>query len=163
MPYGFYGHLRIFGENSVSNKKRSDQLNIANDASSDEKEKIYAGLQQYNADQTQGMIREPGIDIFLTLKNDQGDVLGGISCIAVLKSLNIQVLWIDERYRGIGYGKDLVLEAERIAKQNGCISAQTTSYSFQALDFYQKLGYEVFGVFDIYPNGIKKYFLMKRF
>jgi ribosomal protein S18 acetylase RimI-like enzyme len=63
----------------------------------------------------------------------------------------------------MGYGKELVSKAEHIAKERGCISAQTFSYSFQAPEFYQKLGYEIFGIIDDYPNGIKKYFLKKKF
>ncbi|MFW9920090.1 MAG: GNAT family N-acetyltransferase [Candidatus Thorarchaeota archaeon] len=58
-------------------------------------------------------------------------------------------------------GTRLVREGERMAKEEGCISCQTSSYSFQAPGFYQKLGYEVFGVFEGYPNDIKKYYLGK--
>ena len=34
--------------------------------------------------------------------------------------------------------------------------------SFQAPDFYQRLGYEVFGVIDRHPWGYQKVFLQKR-
>ncbi|TFF68032.1 GNAT family N-acetyltransferase, partial [Candidatus Thorarchaeota archaeon] len=80
---------------------------------------------------------------------------------AIYKSLLIDIVWIEEAHRGRGYGRALVSEAERIAQSNGCISAQTSSYSFQAPEFYQALGYEVFGEFDGYPDGIKKYYLGK--
>jgi ribosomal protein S18 acetylase RimI-like enzyme len=34
--------------------------------------------------------------------------------------------------------------------------------SFQAPQFYEKLGYKTVGVFKEYPDGIKKFFLEKK-
>ena len=143
--------------------KGVNRLEITRDPSNDEIELVYAGLSHYNSKKTQGMMKDSRKEIFLTLKDNQGGVMGGIFCFSVLNNLNIQILWIDERYRRMGYGKNLVLEAEKIAKENGCISSQTFSYSFQAPEFYQKLGYEIFGVIEDYPLGIKKFFLRKKF
>lgn len=61
----------------------------------------------------------------------------------------------------MGYGKELVLESERLAKEDGCISTNTSSYSFQSPQFYQKLGYKIVGVFEGYPKDIKKFFFEK--
>ena len=52
-------------------------------------------------------------------------------------------------------------EAERIAREHGCTFAHTTTFSYQAPDFYQRLGYRIFGVIEGYPDGIKQYFLKK--
>jgi hypothetical protein len=42
------------------------------------------------------------------------------------------------------------------------IVAILDTYSFQAPGFYQRLGYEVFGVIHGYPRGYQKWFLKKR-
>ena len=53
---------------------------------------------------------------------------------------------------------------EEMAKEMGAKLAQVDTYDFQALLFYQKLGYEVFGVLDNCPiEGNKRYYLSKSF
>jgi ribosomal protein S18 acetylase RimI-like enzyme len=55
----------------------------------------------------------------------------------------------------------LLAEAERIAQERGCIGAQLDTMSWQALTFYERHGYSVFGVLDNFPPGHRKYFLKK--
>jgi GNAT superfamily N-acetyltransferase len=113
-------------------------------------------------DQTDSLLKKPGVEIKLILKDDRGQVFGGIFCNTFLYCIYIDVLWVDEQFRGGGYGKELMLEAERIAKENGCLFAHTCTFSYQSPHFYQHLGYEVFSVLDDYPENIKQYFLKKR-
>lgn len=49
--------------------------------------------------------------------------------------------------------------AEREAIARGCHVAMLSTFSFQAPDFYQRLGYEAFVLLDGCPVGHKKYFL----
>ena len=51
--------------------------------------------------------------------------------------------------------------AEREAVARRCHLAVLDTHSFQAPDFYKRLGYEEIGVADGYPIGHKKYFLKK--
>ena len=117
-------------------------------------------LSQYNAEESEGFSRKPGIPINLTLKDDQ-QVIGGLMGRTIYLSFIIDHLWIDKTYRGKGHGTRLVREGERLAKEEGCISSQTSTYSFQAPEFYKKLDYDIFGVFAGYPDGIKKFYLGK--
>ncbi|MHA1925104.1 MAG: hypothetical protein ACXABV_07220 [Candidatus Thorarchaeota archaeon] len=55
------------------------------------------------------------------------------------------------------------MEAERIAKENGCISGQAWVLSFQTLKFFQKLGYEVFGISEDYPEPTKECYFIKKY
>jgi hypothetical protein len=43
----------------------------------------------------------------------------------------------------------------------GCHSARLDTFSFQAPEFYRRMGYEVFGVLD-YPPDHKRIFLKKQ-
>ena len=52
--------------------------------------------------------------------------------------------------------------AEQEARDRGCSHAHCDTYDFQALPFYQKLGYQVFGQLEDYPAGHTRYFLQKR-
>jgi ribosomal protein S18 acetylase RimI-like enzyme len=43
----------------------------------------------------------------------------------------------------------------------GCVGVWLNTFSFQALGFYQRLGYEVFGSLDDHPRGSQRYFMRK--
>lgn len=75
--------------------------------------------------------------------------------------LCIVVLWVHESFRGAGYGKALLAAAEQEAVKRGCQYAYLDTFSFQALEFYQKRGYVVFGELPNFPQGHSRYFLKK--
>ncbi len=52
--------------------------------------------------------------------------------------------------------------AEQEAVKRSCLHAHLDTFDFQALPFYQKQGYEIFGQLEDYPVGHKRYFLQKR-
>jgi ribosomal protein S18 acetylase RimI-like enzyme len=62
--------------------------------------------------------------------------------------------------RGSGAGRALMAAAESHAAATGCHSAWLDS--FQARDFYEALGYTVFGQLEDYPKGQTRWFLRKR-
>jgi len=55
-----------------------------------------------------------------------------------------------------------MLAAEAEARKRGCDNAHCDTFDFQALPFYQKLGYETFGHLEDYPANHVRYFLRKR-
>jgi GNAT superfamily N-acetyltransferase len=130
--------------------------------SQEEYKYVCKSLYGYNVAQTGGLLQKPGIDINLLLKDEEGQVWAGIFCETWLYSLYIDVLWVDERCRGQGFGRALIEEAERIAREHGCTFAHTTTFSYQAPAFYQRAGYTVLAAMDDYPEGITRYFLRKK-
>jgi GNAT superfamily N-acetyltransferase len=123
---------------------------------------VQAKLYDFCQDQTGAEYGRPGIEISLVLKDSQGNVVGGIGASTVMRVMFLEVLWVANEHRKMGYGTDLVLAAERIGLEQGCITSQTWSLSFQAPGFYQKIGYQVLGVYDGYSDGITETVLMKR-
>ncbi|MBN2007203.1 MAG: GNAT family N-acetyltransferase [Anaerolineae bacterium] len=123
---------------------------------------IQQKLKEYNLAQTNGDYDTPGIEINLVLKNPRGNIVGGISASTQLRVMYLESFWVADEYRGLGYGRDLVLAAEKIGFDKGCLASHTWSFSFQAPGFYQKVGYEVLGIYDGYPDGITEYVLGKR-
>ncbi|HET6446396.1 MAG TPA: GNAT family N-acetyltransferase, partial [candidate division Zixibacteria bacterium] len=73
----------------------------------------------------------------------------------------IHCLWVSERLRDQGIGSRLVLAIEQEAAERGGSTAITNTYSFQAPEFYAKLGYETFGIIPGFGNRFQKYFLRK--
>ena len=143
------------------NDPLNSPLTLHAEFSSDDKQHVFRSLYQHNVDATQRLLQKPGIDIQFVLKDAEGKPMGGIFCDTFLYCLYIDVLWLDERYRGQGYGKILICEAEKIAREKGCTFAHTCTFSYQSPHFYKAMGYEVFATLADYPDGIKQFFLKK--
>jgi len=143
-------------------KTQTPKLTITPDVTPEDKQVVCKNLYGYNVEKTDRLLQKPGIDINLVLKDESGQVLGGILCDTFLYSLYIDVLWLHDSLRGQGYGKALILEAERIAREHGCTFAHTCTFSYQSPEFYRAVGYSVFAVLEDYPDGIRQYFLKKR-
>jgi ribosomal protein S18 acetylase RimI-like enzyme len=96
------------------------------------------------------------------LKNERGEVMGGLLGSVWGGWLHITYLWIDEAVRGKRWATKLMDQAEAYARERGCHSATLDTHSFQARPFYERRGYEVFGTLEDYPKGHKKFFLKKK-
>ena len=74
----------------------------------------------------------------------------------------LQQLWVDSPHRKKGVGTLLVREFERGGAARGCRTFYLDTFSFQALDFYRSLGYapglEIAG----FPDGIRKYVMVRK-
>jgi len=137
-----------------------DQMNVSFEPNEADYESICSNLYQYNVRTTNGLLKPKDINIFL--RDDLGKAIGGLFCETWLQGLYIDVFWIAEEYRNKGYGKVMIIEAEKRGKELGCTFAHTCTFSYQSPDFYKKMGYEIFGINDEYPDGIKQYFLKKK-
>ena len=104
--------------------------------------------------------RDRAFSIFL--KNDAGNVFGGIQAFLDTESIYIDVLWVAEHLQKQGYGTKLLETAEREAINNGCMFSMVDTYDFQAEEFYVKNGYERIGEIKNYWHGHSKIFLRKK-
>jgi ribosomal protein S18 acetylase RimI-like enzyme len=120
---------------------------------------VRRGLENFNTAHTGEVPTLLPLHIFM--RDDDGHVLGGLLGGTYWGWLLIEVLWLDESTRGQGYGRTLVTMAEQIATARGCHSVHLDTMSFQALDFYLKLGYTVFGRLDDLPKDHSRIFLKK--
>lgn len=99
-------------------------------------------------------------EVNLLLRNADGQILGGIVGEICWNWLEIHYLFVDEPFRKSGYGTKLLNEAEKIAKEKQCEFVKLDTLSFQALDFYIKQGYEVYG--QIENAGRHTHYYMKK-
>lgn len=98
----------------------------------------------------------------IALRDSEGLLKGGI--IASLHGwhiLFVDLLWLDADYRHMGYGSQLLQEAERLAHQRGGRMVQLDTFDFQAPDFYQREGYDCFAILEDFPTGHKRYYFKK--
>lgn len=101
-------------------------------------------------------------ELAVFVRDRDNRIAGGVAGHTWGQCLEIQYLWVQAGLRGHNYGRRLLLEIERQAAARGCRQAILDTYSFQAPDFYRRLGYEVWGEIDGFPNGYRKFFLRKR-
>lgn len=107
-------------------------------------------------------VKHPVKNISFILRDEEENILGGITGTIFWYHLHIDFLWVDESLRGKGYGKQLLDNIEAKAKDNNCNLIQLDTFSFQAPNFYQKYGYEVVGVIKDHPNkNNQQYYLVK--
>ncbi|MFW9893828.1 MAG: GNAT family N-acetyltransferase, partial [Candidatus Thorarchaeota archaeon] len=165
---GIKEHVLMTHMNSLDNRKTpkvdKSRFTITSDPTEEELKIVRAGLGSNFDKHVQDVMKEhPHTNYCSVIKDADGSVIGGISGYTTLGILHIAELWVDEKYRGIGYGKDLLDYAETLAKERRCIAGQIACFSFQNLEFLKRQGYEILGFSDAYPNDVKEYYLTKRF
>ncbi len=97
------------------------------------------------------------------VRDEEGAIVGGVhGNYSVSGWLYISTLWVSDVVRGCGYGTRLMLQAEQEAVSHGCRHAYLDTFSFEAVEFYQKLGYTIFGELEDFPAGHRRCFLRKK-
>jgi ribosomal protein S18 acetylase RimI-like enzyme len=71
------------------------------------------------------------------------------------------VLWVADKYRSRGFGRDLLEKAEIVSSSRGCRLAVLDTTEFQACRFYERAGYHVIGELNDYPPGSRTYSMRK--
>lgn len=96
------------------------------------------------------------------IKDADRNVLGGISGTTFYGSLYIDSLWIASSLRYQGWGTVLMKEAEKIGHQHGVRFATVNTMDWEALPFYEKLGYSVEFTREGYDKESKIFMLRKQ-
>lgn len=134
-------------------------LTIEPNITQTDRDAIIGGLTAYNRSHVG---ERDSQSLAIVLRSEQGEVLGGILGASYWGWLHIDILWVNESLRGGGYGQKLLKAAEEEGIRRGCGHIYLDTFSFQALPFYKKNGYEVFGELPDFPEGHSRYFLTKR-
>ena len=105
----------------------------------------------------------PHKNLRLFVYDADGQIVGGLLGDAGWGWLHIDILWVDESYRGRGIATDLLERAETESLAIGINRAYLETTSFQARPFYEKMGYEVFAQLEDQPPGHTCYYMKKYF
>ena len=97
----------------------------------------------------------------LRATDDKGDIVGGAIIWIYWNWLEISLLALEKEVRGQGLGRRLMRVMEDKARAEGCTKARVEAFGHQALGFYQKLGYQIVGKLEGYPEGFDYYWLRK--
>jgi GNAT superfamily N-acetyltransferase len=118
---------------------------------------VIKGLHAFNV----GMLGKFDHQSLTVTLNDRGTIVGGVVGETYLEWMFVKLLWVSEKYRGKGFGKSLMNAAEKEARKRGVGNVYVDTFSFQAPEFYGKLGYREFGRLDDFPAGHHRIWLTK--
>jgi ribosomal protein S18 acetylase RimI-like enzyme len=133
-------------------------ITLIDSEKSEEEAFILKSLKEFNQSKV-GDSRNKALT--LAMKNQRGEIIAGLTGRTSRGWLFVENLWVHEEIRGKNIGTDLLSSAENEARKRGCRFAHLDTFGFQALDFYKKQGYEIFGELQDYPEGYSRYFLKK--
>lgn len=124
-----------------------------------DRRRLLEGLFRYNTDAVgDGACSE----ILAAARDDDAALIGGAVGEIFWGWLHITRLWVDDRSRGSGTGGRLLRALETEAARRGCQWAHLDTFSFQARPFYERQGYEVFGVLADFPAPHTRYYMKKQ-
>ena len=91
---------------------------------------------------------------------EDGQISAGIVAESVADTVEVSFLCVRKDLRGSGHGKALLTHLEEAAKGDGMKRILLNTYSFQAPDFYRRMGYrQLFVVDPCFENYSQHYFV----
>jgi ribosomal protein S18 acetylase RimI-like enzyme len=121
---------------------------------------VNRGLDAYNRTKI-GDYTYARLGAFAYADAERQTLIGGVFGDLLWDWLHIDSLWVHEDYRGRGVGATLMRQIEAAARAQGIVNVHLATTSFQALPFYRKLGFELFGELPNKPKGSSWYYLKK--
>ena len=119
---------------------------------------IGGGISEYNNQQAGD---DNAHRICFVLQAPDGEAVGGVTGVLYWDWFSLDLMLIQEEYRGRGYGHRLLALAEEEARKRGATKVHLDTFSFQAPGFYEKYGYEVFGQLEDFPSGHQRFYMRK--
>jgi GNAT superfamily N-acetyltransferase len=100
--------------------------------------------------------------ICIAARNAKNDIVGGVHGEVYWGWLNILVLWVTPSLRRQGLATRLLAQLEDQAVARRCHGIYLDTFTFQSPSVYLKIGYEVFGTLEQFPDGHSRQFLRKQ-
>ena len=94
---------------------------------------------------------------------ENGKLIAGLdACITAFRILYVSTVFVDEAYRRKGYGKVLMDEMEKRARDMGVNTIRLDTFNWQGKAFYEALNYTSVGSYKNETDGYSEYFFIKR-
>ena len=102
--------------------------------------------------------------VVFKVTDSDGNIIAGCNLIIYCwKVADLDILWVEEKYRKQGIGSALIREAERAARKRDCHFMTLGTFDFQARPLYEKHGFAVCGTIEDCPTkGHTHFDMIKR-
>jgi GNAT superfamily N-acetyltransferase len=136
-----------------------DGIEIRAEASDSDSNELRDKILEFNFDATG---YRDGRSLSCFLRDGNGALYAGIDGFTWGGYARVEYLWVDESRRGGGLGGSLLMAAEEEARRRGCVTIVLDTHSFQAPEFYRRVGYTQVGETVDTPVGYTQTLLQKR-
>lgn len=133
-------------------------MKIALDPGEDVSKAIDEGLTAFNV-RTMGA--PDWIPVQVSVRGDDGTVIGGITARVFLDTLYVSTVWIDDSLKGLGHGRAMLEMVQSEGRRLGATHAWLYTASWQARPFYEAMGYSCFAEMAFGGGRYKRYFMRK--
>ncbi|MDN7243108.1 GNAT family N-acetyltransferase [Planococcus sp. N028] len=106
--------------------------------------------------------KSPKEQVSFIARNDNGEIIGGVTGTSFWRQMHVDFLWVDPAERGQGIAEQLMHQLEDYSRSLACRLMIVETFSFQAPNFYKKLGFVEFGVIEDHPAGHSFHYFEKR-
>ena len=148
----------------VQAEQQSEELVVELEDQPDETTQIVllSGLASYNELRAgPDPVRQPQNHLCIVARDSEGRVRGGLQGVTVGAWIAIDLVWVEEAFRGQGAGSRLLEKAEAVARQRGCQWSILATFEFQAPEFYLARGYAEYARMEDFPLGHTRFQLRK--
>ena len=91
--------------------------------------------------------------VVFKVTDSAGNIIAGCNLlINCWRVADLDILWVEEKYRKQGIGSALIRKAERTAREKGCHFMTLGTFDFQARPLYEKFGFLVCGTIEDCPT-----------
>ena len=132
-------------------------MEVTSTPSLDDETSVIEATRQYN----RGYTEKDVLPLCVFDRSEDGTVIGGLTGKTYWNYLDIGYLWVNETCRNQGRATSILKAAEDEAYRRGCKYVLLDTYSFQALGFYLKQGYEEFGSISGFSGEHSRHYLHK--
>lgn len=87
--------------------------------------------------------------------------MGGVTCDVYFDGMFIEWAWMDVALRNQGHGRMMIKAAEREGTRRETTFAHFDTFSFQAREFFEKIGYVVIGTLDYPRAGVQRFYMRR--
>lgn len=120
------------------------------------KSEIMSGFREHSIEMTGFDGKNPS-ESFIAL--EEGKMAGVVVVENFWNALHVKYVFVDKNHRGKGLASKLLKEALEYGKRQKCEFAFVETMSFQAPDFYQKMGFKIDFSRPGYAGGASMYYL----
>jgi ribosomal protein S18 acetylase RimI-like enzyme len=96
------------------------------------------------------------------VRSETDELVGGLLGNTHFNHFFVSAIFVEQRFRRHGIGRELMKRAEELALEHKCDAIYLDTFDWQAPGFYTKLGFEVCGKLEDYPRGHQRFYLVKR-
>jgi GNAT superfamily N-acetyltransferase len=97
--------------------------------------------------------RDDAQHIGFVIRDETGRMVGGTSGYTWAGVSEIKQMWVEEALRGQGHGRALLEAMVAEADRRGVLRIWVASYEFQAVELYERSGFNRMAEFEGWPEG----------